>query len=106
MSQEAIIIFVTAASRSEAEQIGTTLVEKKLIACCNVVEPIFSIFHWQDKIQRETEVLLMMKSVRERMDSIIAATKKLHSYQTPEIIALPIIAGAEDYLSWIREETS
>lgn len=106
MSQDAIVIFVTAANRTEAEQIGLALVEKKLIACCNIIEPVFSIFQWQSKICRENEVLLILKSMRDRFDLIIKEVKKMHSYETPEIIALPIIAGSEDYLSWIRKETS
>ncbi len=106
MSLDAIVVFVTAANRTEAEQIGQALVEKKLIACCNIVEPVFSIFHWQSKICRENEVLLILKSVLDRFDLITEAVKKMHSYETPEIIALPIIAGSEDYLSWVRKETS
>jgi periplasmic divalent cation tolerance protein len=106
MSQDAIVVFVTAANRTEAEQIGQALVEKKLIACCNIVEPVFSIFHWQSKICRENEVLLILKSVLDRFDLITEAVKKMHSYETPEIIALPIIVGSEDYLSWVRKETS
>lgn len=106
MNQDVIVIFVTAANRTEAEQIGLTLVEKKLIACCNIVEPVFSIFHWQGKICRENEALLVMKSVMGRFELIAEEVTKMHSYETPEIIALPIIAGSEDYLNWVRKETS
>ena len=106
MSLDVIVVFVTVANRTEAEQIGQALVEKKLIACCNIIEPVFSIFHWQSKICRENEVLLMLKSVLDRFDLITEAVKKMHSYETPEIIALPIIAGSEDYLNWVRKETS
>lgn len=100
-----IVILVTAANRAEAELIGQSLVEKKLAACCNIVEPIFSIFHWEGKVCRENEVLLIIKSIKNRFDDIVSEVKKLHSYATPEIIALPIIAGTEDYLSWIQKET-
>ncbi|MCU0644711.1 MAG: divalent-cation tolerance protein CutA [bacterium] len=106
MSQDAIVVFVTVANRTEAELIGQALVEKKLIACCNIIEPVFSIFHWQSKICRDNEVLLILKSVLDRFDLINEAVKKMHSYETPEIIALPIIAGSEDYLNWVRKETS
>ena len=105
MTQNFIVILVTAANRDEAEQIGQSLVEKKLAACCNIVEPIFSIFHWEGKTCQENEVLLIIKSVKNRFDAIVAEVKKLHSYTTPEIIALPIITGSEDYLNWIETET-
>jgi periplasmic divalent cation tolerance protein len=105
MSDGVIIVFVTAANRTEAEQIGQTLVEKKLIACCNIIDPIVSIFHWQGKTCRENEVLLIMKTVTSRFDAIVAEVKKMNSYETPEIIALPVVAGSTDYLEWVNKET-
>lgn len=106
MKQDFIVVLVTTANRAEAEQIGQFLVEKKLAACCNIVDPIFSIFHWENKICQENEVLLIIKSVKNRFDAIVAEVKKLHSYTTPEIIALPIVSGSEDYLNWIKTETT
>jgi len=106
MNQDFIVVFVTAANKAEAEQISRFLVEKKLAACCNVIDPVFSVFQWEGKMCREQEVLLIIKSVAKRFDDIVTAVKKLHSYTTPEIIALPIIAGSEDYLSWVKTETS
>ncbi len=105
MNQDFIVVLVTAATRAEAELIGQSLVEKKLAACCNIVDPIFSIFHWEGKVCKENEVLLIIKSVKDWFDEIVLTVKKLHSYKTPEIIALPIIAGSEDYLRWIETET-
>ena len=105
MNQEIVIILVTAPNRTEAEQIGQCLVEKKLIACCNILDPIFSIFHWKGEICREDEVLLILKTVRDNIHSIIKTVKKHHSYDTPEIIAIPVISGSEDYLNWIKQET-
>jgi periplasmic divalent cation tolerance protein len=106
MSQDFIVVLVTAANRTEAEQIGQSLVEKKLAACCNIIDSIFSIFYWEGKICEENEVLLMIKSVNTRFDEIVSEVKKLHSYKTPEIIALPIVIGSEDYLNWIIKETT
>ncbi len=105
MNQDVIVILVTTANRAEAELIGQSLVEKKLAACCNIVESIFSIFHWEGKVCKENEVLLIIKSVKDRFDEIVVEVTKLHSYTTPEIITLPIVAGSEDYLSWIQKET-
>lgn len=105
MNQEFIVVLITAANRTEAEQIGGYLVEEKLAACCNIVDSIFSIFSWEGKTCQENEVLLIIKSVKTRFDKIVSEVKKLHSYDTPEIITLPIISGSEDYLNWIASET-
>jgi periplasmic divalent cation tolerance protein len=105
MNAEFVLILVTAADAAEAELISNTLVEKKLIACCNIVSPVSSIFHWKGKIDRETEILLILKSVKNHFDQIATEVQKLHSYETPEIIAIPIVAGSEDYLNWIKNET-
>lgn len=102
---EYIVVFVTASSSDEAQKISLSLIEKKLIACSNIVAPVKSIFFWENKICTENEVLMILKSTRQHMAQIISEVKKLHSYQVPEIIALPIIAGAEDYLQWISNET-
>ena len=104
MRQDFVLILVTASQKSEAEQIGQALVEEKLAACCNIVENISSIFHWKGKICREQECLLLIKSTRGNIDDIITRVKKLHSYEVPEIIALPIIAGSDDYLEWVKNE--
>ena len=101
MNAEFVLILVTAADVAEAELISQTLVEKKLIACCSIVTPVSSVFHWKGKIDRETEVLMLFKSVKNHFNQIVTEVQKLHSYETPEIIAIPIIAGSEDYLNWI-----
>ena len=103
--REFIVVLVTCSSMEEAEKIGNSLVEKKLAACVNVVPEIKSIFYWKGKISRENEILLIAKSRMELFDSIQSEIKELHSYEVPEIIALPISAGSEKYLDWIREET-
>lgn len=106
MKEEIIIILVTAANRHEAEQIVSALVEKKLIACGNLISPVFSIFHWQGNVCREDEVLVMLKTRRSLFANVQQHVKELHSYDTPEIIALPVIEGADDYLDWVRNETT
>ena len=103
--KEFIVIFVTSSSLEEAEKIGNSLVEKRLVACVNIMPEIKSIFLWKGKIAKEKEVLLIAKSRRELFDSIQNEVKVLHSYEVPEIIALPIEAGSEDYLEWIKKET-
>jgi periplasmic divalent cation tolerance protein len=100
-----IVVLVTAPSELEAEKIGQTLVGEKLAACANLVRGIQSIFFWQGKVCRESEVLIVIKTRSDLFEPLMARVKSLHSYTVPEIIALPIIKGSEDYLRWIREST-
>ncbi len=100
-----ILVFITAASPEEAEHLGKTLVEKRLAACGNIVQDIRSIFWWKDAIEIEQEALLMLKSRATLFSSILTVVTSLHSYEVPEIIAIPIISGSEDYLKWIDQET-
>ena len=76
-----------------------------MAACVNVIPEVQSIFFWEKKISKEKEVLLIAKTRRELFESVAKEVKKLHSYDLPEIIALPIEAGSDEYLNWIREET-
>ena len=95
------VILVTAKDRKEAEQIARGLLKAKLIACANIIDGIQSLFWWQGKIDSSKEVLLVLKTKKDLFKKVLAKVKSLHSYQTPEIIALPLLAGSEDYLNWI-----
>lgn len=106
MKANHIIVLVTAPNRDAGELIAQTLLDKQLIACANFVTPITSLFSWQGKIEREDEVLLILKSRAELFESqIIPAIEALHPYEVPEIIALPILTGSVKYLDWIDEVT-
>ena len=96
------LIMVTASSREEAEKIATTLLERKLIACANILGPVSSRFWWQGKIDLAEEYMIFMKTKRELFDQVVDNVKQLHSYEVPEIIALPIVEGAKPYLEWIN----
>jgi len=98
-----IVIFITAANIKEAERIASALVKEKLAACVNIVEGIKSLFWWQGKVDCSKEVLLMVKSRKSKISKIIRRVKSLHSYEVPEIIALPIVAGEPNYLKWLNE---
>jgi periplasmic divalent cation tolerance protein len=100
-----ILVFVTTASSQEAEQLGKTLVEKRLAACGNIVQDIRSIFWWKDAIETEQEALLILKSRTALFPTIVNVVTSLHSYEVPEIIAIPVISGSENYLKWIDQET-
>lgn len=102
---DCILILVTAGSETEAETMAKTIVEERLVACVNIVSPIRSIYHWEEKIADDREWLLVIKTQAARFAAVEARVKALHSYQVPEVIAVPIQAGSEEYLRWIREET-
>jgi periplasmic divalent cation tolerance protein len=98
-----VVILVTAATQEEGRKIARHLVESKLAACVNITQPIESVYHWQGKISTDTEYQLFIKTTRELFPEIKAAIRQLHSYETPEIICLPIVEGSQDYLQWIGD---
>ncbi|MBM4129171.1 MAG: divalent-cation tolerance protein CutA [Nitrospira sp.] len=100
-----IVVFITASNEDEASKIARALVEEKLAGCVNIVKDIRSIYSWQGKIEDEPEVLMIAKTQKALFDSLAEKVKALHSYTVPEIIALPIIEGSEDYLKWLEEVT-
>lgn len=101
-----VVILITCGNREEAETISNALVRRKLIACGNIVPNIRSIFQWENKVTHDDEVLVIAKSQKSRFDKVVKAVKELHSYSTPEIIALPVISGSEDYLEWLSSSTT
>lgn len=98
-----IVVFVTAKDEQEAGKIAEGLVQKKLIACANIVSGIKSVFWWEGKVDRAQECLLILKSQRKLFPKIAEAVRTLHSYDVPEIIALPIVEGSKPYLDWMEE---
>lgn len=102
-----IMVLVTCSSAAEAKRIAILLVEKRLAACGNILSaPVTSIYRWKGKVQKGKEVLLVLKSTRRAFSSLEREVRRLHSYDVPEIIALPIQQGSARYLSWIEENTS
>lgn len=96
-----IIVMVTTLSKEEALKIVRQLLNDRLIACANIVDHVSSLFWWENKINEATEFLVFMKSREEIFQRLSERVKELHSYQVPEIIALPIIAGSPSYLNWL-----
>jgi periplasmic divalent cation tolerance protein len=101
LETEFIIALVTTASKAEAEKISQSLLEAKLVACANIVGPVVSHFHWGEKVERAEEFLLLMKSRSDLFEKLSQAVAALHSYEVPEIIALPIVAGSKAYMDWL-----
>jgi periplasmic divalent cation tolerance protein len=100
-----IVVFVTAGSAEQARTIGRALIEERLAACVNIIPSIESLYHWQGQVHHDQEVLLIAKTTAAALEQLGKRVKQLHSYDTPEVIAVPIVAGAADYLLWIDEET-
>ncbi len=96
-----IVVLSTCASEEEATGIARALVEKRLAACVNLVNGVRSIYRWKDAIEDSQEVLLMIKTSRALFENVRAQIEKLHSYELPEVVALPVVDGTEQYLEWI-----
>ena len=99
-----IVIFVTTGSEEEAHKVAELLLERRKAACVNIVPGVASSFWWQGKLDSARESLLIIKTRALLLPEIIELVKSVHSYEVPEIIALPIIGGNEDYLKWIDDE--
>jgi periplasmic divalent cation tolerance protein len=100
-----IVILITAATSEEAGTIAGALVDEHLAACVNIIPGVRSLFFWEGRTQDAREVLMVCKSRLPLMERIISRVRTLHSYTVPEIIALPVVAGLDSYLDWVREST-
>ncbi|MFC1703250.1 divalent-cation tolerance protein CutA [Candidatus Omnitrophota bacterium] len=96
-----IVVFVTAANIAQAKKIAQALIKEKLAACVNIVNPVQSLFWWDNKVDSAKEALLVIKTKKSLFKRLITKVRSLHSYDVPEIIALPIVAGYKPYLDWI-----
>jgi periplasmic divalent cation tolerance protein len=96
-----IIVLITAGSEEEAHRIAELLVKEKKAACVNIVPRVDSLFWWEGKLDSAPESLLLVKTKASLFPEIVELVKRTHSYEVPEIIALPIIAGSGDYLKWL-----
>jgi len=98
-----IIVFITVSSKKEAEKIARQLIKNKLAACVNIVNGVKSLFWWKGKVDQAKEILLIVKSRKEKFNKLAKLVKSSHSYAVPEIIAVPIACGFKPYLNWINE---
>jgi periplasmic divalent cation tolerance protein len=103
MNTDFILVLVTTANNEEAEKITQKLLEDKLVACANIINPVTSHFHWLGKIDCAEECLVIMKSRLDLFGALIKCVEDLHSYEVPEVLALPIVAGSEAYLGWMGD---
>lgn len=98
-----IVVFLTAASGEEATRLADMLVGAHLAACVQILPPMESVYRWQGKIERSSEVLLLAKTTRAKFAELEKEVRALHSYDTPEIIAVPVITGSAPYLEWLQK---
>ncbi len=98
-----ILVIVSAANKKEAKAIAQAAIKKKLAACANILEGVHSLFWWQGKVDSAGEVMVLFKTKRSLFERLRTMIKAAHSYDVPEIIALPIVAGDKEYLRWIGE---
>ncbi|MGC9398816.1 MAG: divalent-cation tolerance protein CutA [Anaerolineae bacterium] len=98
---EYVQVITTTASEEEARRMARALVERALAACVQVIGPISSVYRWQGAVEEDEEWLCLIKSTRARYERIEAAILALHSYETPEILAVPVVEGCADYLRWL-----
>ncbi len=99
-----VVVFITSAAE-EAPGIADMLLTRRKAACVNIVPGVTSHFWWQDKLDSTQESLLIVKTRASLLDEVVSLVKEIHSYDVPEIIALPIVGGNRDYLEWINRET-
>ena len=99
-----LIALITTSNEEEAVHISRTLVEERLIACANRI-PVRSMYRWKGKIENDQEVMLICKTTEEHLDKLIKRIKELHSYDVPEIVAIPVVGGSDDYIKWVEEST-
>ena len=96
-----IVLLITTTNDAEAQQISRLLLEQKKAACVNIISQVNSLFRWENKIDSAQESLLIVKTKASLLSEIIKLVKEAHSYDVPEIIALPVVGGNQDYLEWI-----
>jgi periplasmic divalent cation tolerance protein len=101
---EKIVVLSTCGSEEEAVRIAKRLVEGRVAACVNLIPRIRSIYRWEGKVEDATEWMLLIKTSRERYDALTTVLEAAHSYELPEVLALPVIAGSANYLAWLDTE--
>ena len=105
MSDDAIIVFMTASNGEEAARLADMLVGAHLAACVQILPEMESVYRWQGKSERAAEVLLLAKTTQSKFDELEREVRALHSYDTPEIIAVPVVAGSASYVDWLIKST-
>ena len=99
-----IVVFSACDTSAEARKLARHLVETRVAACVNVIPGAYSVFHWEGKVQEAAEWLLLIKTTRDRLEPLKSELRKIHSYTVPEVVAVPIVDGSDEYLEWVDRE--
>ncbi|MBF0591266.1 MAG: divalent-cation tolerance protein CutA [Nitrospirae bacterium] len=99
---EFYVVLITAPDEQSAQEMATRLVQEDLAKCVNIIKNVTSVFSWEGKLETATEALMIAKTRKEKFQPLMERVKELHSYTVAEVIALPIVEGSEEYLSWLR----
>jgi periplasmic divalent cation tolerance protein len=105
-NEEKVVIYITTGTDEEAQKVAEELLKQRKAACVSILPGVSSIFWWQDKLDSAQEILLIVKTKASLVDEIVRLVTEIHSYDVPEIIALPIVGGNRDYLEWIGKEVT
>lgn len=100
---DAIVVFMTSGNADEARRIANELVERQLAACVQILPEIESVYRWNGEVQRETELLLLAKTTAAQFDDLERLVREIHSYDTPEIVAVPMVHVSEPYRAWLAD---
>ena len=106
MSTPALLVLTTCADAAEADKLAGALIEERLAACVNRVDGVMSTYRWESRLQRDKEILLLIKTTEARFDDLQLAITRLSSYDVPEIIAVPVRKGSKAYLDWLVDSVS
>ena len=104
-SDQFVIVLTTLPAEGDAEKFAAQLVEEKLAACVNVLTPMRSVYRWKNAVERADERQIVIKTSKARLGALEARVRKLHPYDVPEFVVLPIDSGSADYLSWLSDNT-
>ena len=100
------MVFVMAANEDQARKIAQVLVEERLAACVNIIGPVHSVYRWRGTIENASEYMLMIKTLMRHFSKLERRVRELHSYEVPEIVAVPLAAGSKPYLAWLAESAT
>lgn len=106
MTQTALLALTTCPDSATAARIAEALVSERLAACVNELPGLTSVYRWQERLHRDAEILLLIKTTPERLPALESRLKELHPYEVPELIALPICGGSTTYLDWVRQNAA
>jgi len=106
MEADIYLVYSTCGNIGDAKRIARSLVEDRLVACVNIIPVVHSVYWWKGNIEEENEIAILAKTTKDRIKEVISKIKELHTYELPDIIAIPVVKGYKKFLQYIRDETS